>query len=57
MARSLTVKHEETPSTNPLLTVFLLIAVAWMTVAAINGYAADRAATSPPPAPAAVHVP
>ena len=57
MARSLTVKHEETASTNPLLTVFLLIAVGWMTLAAITGYAADRAAPAPATAPPAVHVP
>ena len=35
MARSLTVKHEEQPSTSPLLTAFLLLAFGWMLIAAM----------------------
>ncbi len=35
MARSLTIQHEETPSTSPLLTGFLLFVVAWMMTAAV----------------------
>ena len=35
MARSLTVKHEEKPSTSPLFTAFLLLAAAWMAASAV----------------------
>lgn len=49
MARSLTVKHEETPATSSLLTAFLLLAFGWLGLAAIVG-----AASGPSPADAAV---
>ena len=35
MARSLTVQHEENVTTSPLLTGFLLFAVAWMLFGAV----------------------
>ncbi len=41
MARSLTVKHEETPATSPLLTAFLLLACAWMAASALSAASAD----------------
>jgi hypothetical protein len=37
MARSLQVKQEETTSTSPLLTGFLLIAVCWLALSALLG--------------------
>ncbi len=37
MARSLTVNHQETPSTNRLLNVFLLISVGWLTAQVFAG--------------------
>ena len=46
MARSLTVKHEETPSTSPLLTAFLLLAFAWLGVTALTADAAESGAAS-----------
>jgi hypothetical protein len=39
MARSLTVNHQETPSTNPLLTGFLLLCIAWLALGTIAGAA------------------
>lgn len=36
MARSLVVNHQEEPSTNPLLTGFLLLAVVWMLASAFT---------------------
>ncbi len=36
MARSLTVKPEETVSTSPLFTGFLLLAIGWMLLAAFS---------------------
>ena len=44
MARSLTVKHEETPSTSPLLNAFLLLAFGWLAVTAIFAATADAVA-------------
>jgi hypothetical protein len=41
MARSLTIKHEETATTSPLLTGFLVFAMAWLLVTAVSGYASD----------------
>ena len=35
MARSLTVQHEENVTTSPLLTGFLVFAVAWMLFGAV----------------------
>ena len=37
MARTLTVKQEEKPTTSPLLTGFLLLAVVWMVLTALLG--------------------
>jgi len=36
MARSLTIKHEETASTSPLFTGFLLLSVAWLLAGALT---------------------
>lgn len=36
MARSLTVKPEDTASTSPLFTGFLLLAIGWMLLAAFT---------------------
>lgn len=47
MARSLTVKHDEKPSTSPLFTAFLLLAAAWMAASAV------AEAGREPPAPSA----
>lgn len=44
MARSLTVKHEEAPSTSPLLTAFLLLAFGWLAVSAAVAVAQDAPA-------------
>lgn len=41
MARSLTIKHEESASTSPLLTGFLLIAVGWLLAAMLFGGQAE----------------
>jgi hypothetical protein len=51
MARSLSVKHEEKPATSSLLNFFLVVAFAWMGLAALassfagNPDAPDVAAT------------
>lgn len=47
MARSLTVKHEEKPSTSPLLTFFLLLAFAWMAATAIAAGSGQAEAGEP----------
>ncbi|MCK6505878.1 hypothetical protein L6R53_21245 [Myxococcota bacterium] len=44
MARSLTVKHEEAPSTSPLLTAFLLLAFGWLALSAAVAVAQDATA-------------
>ena len=50
MARSLTVRHEETPSTNPLLTWFLVLAAAVLLLSALASVPTDgSAATEGPP--------
>lgn len=41
MARSLVIKHEEKPSTSPLLTAFLLLAFAWLAASAIAAASSD----------------
>lgn len=41
MARSLTVKHEETAATSPLLTAFLFLAFGWMLASALTSAAAE----------------
>lgn len=46
MARSLVIKHEEKPSTSPLLTAFLLLAFAWLAASAIAAASSDSASTS-----------
>jgi len=48
MARSLSVKHEEKPATSSLLNFFLVLAFAWMGMAAV----ASSFAGSTEPAPA-----
>jgi hypothetical protein len=50
MARSLTVKHEETPGTNPLLTGFLVIAALVLLGNALEGAFTDSASAHPPQA-------
>ena len=50
MARSMTIQQEEKASTSPLLTGFILLAVAWMAVAALMSGDAD-AANSPSASP------
>ena len=50
MARSLTVKQEETPTTNPLLTGFLVIAALVLVASALQGVFPDRTETVEPPA-------
>ena len=45
MARSLTVNHDETPSTNPLLTGFLLLAVAWLAIGTLAATSFSAVAT------------
>jgi hypothetical protein len=37
MARSLTVQHDEKPSTSPLFNAFLLLAFGWMALTALTG--------------------
>lgn len=49
MARSLTIKHEEKPTTSSLLNLFLLLAVGWMAVTALVASTAD-ASPAPPAA-------
>ncbi|NCG17613.1 MAG: hypothetical protein GWP91_01175 [Rhodobacterales bacterium] len=44
MARSLTIMREETATTSPLLTGFLVISVCWLLLSAMSGYATDTAA-------------
>lgn len=46
MARSLTIKHDEKPSTSSLLNIFLLLAVGWMAITALVASTAD-ASTAP----------
>lgn len=48
MARSLTVKHEEKPSTSPLFTAFLLLACAWMAATALSAASAEETTGSLP---------
>ncbi len=48
MARSLTVKHEEKPSTTPLFTAFLLLACAWMAATALSAASAEETGASLP---------
>ena len=43
MARSLVVKHEETPGTSRLFTTFLVLSCAWMLACALDGAPADAA--------------
>ena len=48
MARSLSVKHTEAPSTNSLFTFFLVVCVSWLLVASLT----SDASASPDEAPA-----
>lgn len=47
MARSLTVKHEENPSTNPLLTGFLILAAVVLMASALLGAPAANGEMAP----------
>ena len=49
MARSLTVHHEETASTSPLFTGFLLLSVAWLLAGAVFGGDAQAEDIDPGP--------
>jgi hypothetical protein len=52
MARSLTVRHEESPQTNPLLTGFLVVAALVLLASAIGGMfgeSAEANVDAPPP--------
>lgn len=46
MARSLTITRESKASTSPLMTGFLLLAVAWLLLSALFGAPADAAIPS-----------
>ena len=48
MARSLTIKHEETVSTSPLLNMFLLFAIAWMALSALVATGSTTPGATPP---------
>ncbi len=52
MARSLTVKHDEIPSTSPLLNSFLLLALGWLLISGLSAAASmsapERPTTGPP---------
>ena len=48
MARSLQIVHEESPSTTPLLTGFLVIAALVLLAGAFGGAITDSAATETP---------
>jgi hypothetical protein len=41
MARSLTIKHEETPSTSLIMTGFLVLSFGWLAATAIFAATAD----------------
>jgi hypothetical protein len=43
MARTMTITQEETASTNPLLTGFLLFAVGWLLLAGLAAMVLDSA--------------
>lgn len=45
MARSMTIKQEEKPSTSPLFNLFFLLAFGWMALAAITSANAEVNAT------------
>jgi hypothetical protein len=49
MARSLTITHEEKPSTSPLLNLFLLLAFGWLLVTAVAASAADSSVVNSEP--------
>jgi hypothetical protein len=52
MARSLVVKHEETPGTSALLNTFLVLALLWMVGGAMIANAAPLEPTATPTATA-----
>jgi hypothetical protein len=54
MARSLTVKHEETLSVSPLFAGFVLLAVTCLMLSAATGWAEPTAEIVPPPAAVAL---
>lgn len=43
MARSLIVKHDEPAATSPLLTGFLLLAIAWLALGSLTTFSAEAA--------------
>ena len=50
MARSLSVKHEEKPATSSLLNFFLILAFAWMGLAAAaSSFAGNGDGSAPAP--------
>jgi hypothetical protein len=49
MARSLTIKHEETATTSPLFTGFLLLSVAWLLASALTSGDAQAEVIDPGP--------
>lgn len=49
MARSLTVKHEEEASTNPLFTLFIAVAMVWLLLSAIGAATASTGADADAP--------
>ena len=49
MARSLTIKHEETASTSWIMTGFLALAFGWLAATAIFASTADATSTKPSP--------
>lgn len=50
MARSLTVKHEESTGTSSLFTAFLLLACAWLAAAAVSSASAEHQGVEAQPA-------
>jgi hypothetical protein len=49
MARSLTITHEETATTSPLFTGFLLLSVAWLLASALTSGDAQAEVIDPGP--------
>lgn len=49
MARSLTIKHEETATTSPLFTGFLVLSVIWLLASALAGGDAQAEVIDPGP--------
>ncbi len=47
MARSLNVKHHETPGTSPLMNAFLALALGWMVLGAFFANLAETTIVTP----------